>query len=381
MPGRAWGNGVSEPYGPDIPALLVLEGLLTRDVHHLQKRATELPGPGDLLRPFHEITGSSVPHEATWRIRTGARVVVLDQRLMARLARIPGVMSELLDRTDRRCRSAKLQLAISRVRPMPARLWLLFWHLADRWGQRRNGEVLLSLPLTHGLLAELVARRAPVGLPCRQGTPVAGHGPPMRRRVLGAKWPASDRAAGPASHISVTAVTSGSCGPSPRLQKSFRFYLRSLWDRRVSAWVLVILGGLLVTAIALAHTKATVSFEGAGNGWCMYAQSGINGEKNVVGTSVTSYTEPCDGFKAKDPYHLRTKVATLKKRSDGTYYHCTYGSWGYNTHLTYRTATVEYWGGPTGPCGSGLYRTRGHQGLYSNGDWKRGKNTSPAHYW
>jgi hypothetical protein len=158
----------------------------------------------------------------------------------------------------------------------------------------------------------------------------------------------------------------------------------TLRDRLVSAWVLVILGGLLLTAIALAHTKATVSFEGAGNGWCMFAHTGINAEQAVDGTGVKSYTEPCDGFKYKDPNHLRTKVALLKKRSDGTYYHCTYGSWGYNGRRTYATATYETWlGGPgqRGPCGSGVYRAKGHQGIYANGDWKRGKNTSPAHYW
>jgi hypothetical protein len=165
---------------------------------------------------------------------------------------------------------------------------------------------------------------------------------------------------------------------------------RSPWrDKIVSAPVLVILGGLLLativlTAIALGHDKETVSFEGSGTGWCMYARAGINAELARDATRVDSYTQPCDGFKVKDPHHLRTKVSLLKKHSDGVYHQCTfYGSWGYNRTRTYATTTLEQWGGGADhpPCRPGLYRARGRQGIYANGDWKRGKVTSRAHYW
>jgi CRP-like cAMP-binding protein len=36
------------------------------------------------------------------------------------------------------------------------RLSALFWHLADRWGRVTPAGVSLDLPLTHGLVAELV---------------------------------------------------------------------------------------------------------------------------------------------------------------------------------------------------------------------------------
>jgi hypothetical protein len=160
-------------------------------------------------------------------------------------------------------------------------------------------------------------------------------------------------------------------------------------DKIVSVPVLMILGGLLLativlTAIALAHPKVRTSFEGSGTGWCMFAAAAINPHLARDATNVTSYTQPCDGFKVKDKYHLRTKVTLLKKQSDGVYHQCTfYGSWGYNTVRTYRTETLEQWGGGAAhpPCGSGRYKARGRQGLYANGDWKRGKVTSLAHDW
>jgi CRP/FNR family cyclic AMP-dependent transcriptional regulator len=39
------------------------------------------------------------------------------------------------------------------------RLRMLLWHLADRWGRVRPDRVIVSLPLTHTVLADLVAAR------------------------------------------------------------------------------------------------------------------------------------------------------------------------------------------------------------------------------
>ena len=38
---------------------------------------------------------------------------------------------------------------------------MLFWHLADRFGRMRGEWVEIPVPLTHGLLAELVGARRP----------------------------------------------------------------------------------------------------------------------------------------------------------------------------------------------------------------------------
>jgi CRP/FNR family transcriptional regulator, cyclic AMP receptor protein len=61
------------------------------------------------------------------------------------------------------------------------RLHMLFWHLAARWGRVTPDGTVLPLPVTHALLAEIVASRRPTvskavtqladaGLVTRQGT-------------------------------------------------------------------------------------------------------------------------------------------------------------------------------------------------------------------
>ncbi len=57
-------------------------------------------------------------------------------------------------------------------------------HLADRWGRREHGTVVLSLRLTQGLLAELVsARRTSVNTALKQ---LVAHGTLERRGT--ARW-------------------------------------------------------------------------------------------------------------------------------------------------------------------------------------------------
>lgn len=44
---------------------------------------------------------------------------------------------------------------------MDERIHVLLWHLALRWGQLTPQGATLSLPLTHALLAEMIASRRP----------------------------------------------------------------------------------------------------------------------------------------------------------------------------------------------------------------------------
>jgi CRP/FNR family transcriptional regulator, cyclic AMP receptor protein len=47
------------------------------------------------------------------------------------------------------------------VRHAPTRLLLTLWHLADRWGRVTPDGVVLRLPLTHQLLAQLTCLQRP----------------------------------------------------------------------------------------------------------------------------------------------------------------------------------------------------------------------------
>ena len=141
--------------------MLVLDGLISCEVTLAGKRGLELLGPGDLIHPSWE--SRSATDLVKWRVVARARLAILDDRVTKALAEIPGVLPELIGRALRRSRHLSLQLAISSIHPLPRRLHVLLWHLANRWATLDGGDVVLPMPLTHEALAELVgAQRPPV---------------------------------------------------------------------------------------------------------------------------------------------------------------------------------------------------------------------------
>jgi CRP/FNR family cyclic AMP-dependent transcriptional regulator len=60
-----------------------------------------------------------------------------------------------------RARFIAFQLALAHVRRVDARLLLLFWRLADRWGRVTPQGVVIPLRLTHASLGKLVGAQRP----------------------------------------------------------------------------------------------------------------------------------------------------------------------------------------------------------------------------
>ena len=142
--------------------LLVLSGLLTRRVGQGGRFGAELLGPGDLLRPWQKVGGAaSIPFEPVWIAISDARIAVLGAAFARRAAPYPEVAAQLLGRALLRSRHLAINMAIVHQPRIETRLQMLFWHLADRWGKVRPHEVILEMPLTHALLADLVAARRP----------------------------------------------------------------------------------------------------------------------------------------------------------------------------------------------------------------------------
>ena len=134
--------------------LLVVNGLLAQTVSLADRGASELVGPGDLLRPWDaDDAGGSVARESEWRALEPVSLAVLDRRFAAIVVRWPTITVQLLARLGRRCDGLVHQATVARVRHADIRLLLAFWQLADRWGLvTREGTVVL-VPLTHQLLA------------------------------------------------------------------------------------------------------------------------------------------------------------------------------------------------------------------------------------
>jgi hypothetical protein len=142
--------------------LLVLDGLLTRDVVLEEALATELVGRGDLLRPADQDgQDAPVPFDVAWHVLKPARIAVLDRQLAAMVGRWPEALEPLFRGAVRRAQTLAVVLAVSHLRRVDARLLVILWYLADRWGKVRPDGVNVPLELTHQTLGRLVGAQRP----------------------------------------------------------------------------------------------------------------------------------------------------------------------------------------------------------------------------
>lgn len=156
----------AEAVEPDIHhrGFLIVEGLITREVEVLGRRAVELLGPGDVLRPWRwdaDGAGSHVNAEVAWKVLENTRLAVLDHGLVLRISPWPQLGLELFARGTRRAHSLAVVLAITHHQRVDDRLMLTLWHLADRWGRVGADGVILPMPLPHQRLADLVGAHRP----------------------------------------------------------------------------------------------------------------------------------------------------------------------------------------------------------------------------
>src|SRR4051812_26029205 len=142
--------------------LLVLDGLLTRDVVLGETLATELVGRGDILRPVdHDGQDAPVPFDIVWRVLEPTEIAILDRPFAKVIGHWPEAMEVLLSGAVRRAQSLAVVLAVSHLRRVDVRLLVMMWYLADRWGKVTPDGVHLPLRLTHQTLGRLVGAQRP----------------------------------------------------------------------------------------------------------------------------------------------------------------------------------------------------------------------------
>jgi CRP/FNR family cyclic AMP-dependent transcriptional regulator len=147
--------------GPEHVGLMVVEGLIAREVVLSDNVCCELLGPGDLIRPWQFHPAQLLRAEVRWTVLDAGRVAVLDRRLASQLAQFPEVNAMLIDRLCERAQRLAVSQAISQLNGVDRRLLALFWQLAERWGKVAGDGVSVTLPLPHRLIAELVGARRP----------------------------------------------------------------------------------------------------------------------------------------------------------------------------------------------------------------------------
>jgi CRP/FNR family cyclic AMP-dependent transcriptional regulator len=155
------------PWEPGIPrsaacdlGLLIVDGVVLRQVRIRSRRTAELLGAGDLIRPWQggDANDQLLP-EVTWQVVEPATIAVLDGRFGAVAAHWPSLLAALIERAATRSRSLALRLAIAQEPNVCERLLMLLTHLADRWGRVGPDGVVIPLRLSQELLADLVAAR------------------------------------------------------------------------------------------------------------------------------------------------------------------------------------------------------------------------------
>lgn len=147
---------------PGTLGLLIVDGVLAREVVLEDTVSTDLLGPGDVFRPWqHHSTPSLVAVETRWNVLATLWVAVLGNGLSAALTRFPEVSATIVERLGEAAVRSSVTQAIAHLNRVDRRLLALFWHLAERWGRVTTEGVVIPLALSHRLLGELVGARRP----------------------------------------------------------------------------------------------------------------------------------------------------------------------------------------------------------------------------
>jgi len=208
-------RGIHDPSrfaGDGLLGLLVLDGLLIRQVAVADRRCGELVGPGSVLRPWDDSgQAAPLPSDVSWRVIREARLAQLDRRFLATIVHWPALIEAFVSRATERSHALAFNVAIHCLRHVHVRLLAMFWHLADRFGRVTPEGTHVPFPLSHSDLAELIGAQRPsvtvalkrlasAGLVQRNPqdqTWLPGHEPPaelrdMRARRSGAHVPEQD---------------------------------------------------------------------------------------------------------------------------------------------------------------------------------------------
>jgi CRP/FNR family transcriptional regulator, cyclic AMP receptor protein len=139
--------------------LLLLDGLMSRELVISRGTGLELLTAGDLLRPWQEDAASF--DEARWRVLEPVTIAELGPGAATQIALVPALVEVMVSRVMQRCRSLAALAAIQSITGLEDRLLALFWHLAERDGHRTDQGVFVPIVLTHRILAQLIGARRP----------------------------------------------------------------------------------------------------------------------------------------------------------------------------------------------------------------------------
>jgi len=140
--------------------LLVVDGLLAREVRLADRTSTSLYGPGDLL-DLGTDEGSSLAAGVRLVCPEIAVLALLDDRVLVAMREWPRMIPRLFAVAMRQLERADINAAIGRLERVEDRLLGFFWLLADRWGRRGPAGIAIEQRLTHAAIGHLIGARRP----------------------------------------------------------------------------------------------------------------------------------------------------------------------------------------------------------------------------
>jgi hypothetical protein len=145
-----------------VVSVLVLDGVVARDVAVAGTVSTELLGAGDVIRPWTiEEPVSLLESRVVWSVLSDVSVALLGRRLAVQLCSYPELYVALIDRLSQRSARLATTQAISQMTRVDRRVVALFWYLAERWGRMTAAGVHLPLRISHRMLGQLIGARRP----------------------------------------------------------------------------------------------------------------------------------------------------------------------------------------------------------------------------
>jgi len=141
--------------------LVIITGLVCREMGLRDRRVVELLGPGDVLQlPASQDS----PHLGTGVTLTAAadtEMLALGPEFVRAAARWPRLLVALQQRLEVQRERLALQAVIVQLARAHDRLLVLLWYLAQRWGVVTAAGIVMPLPLSHDLLGQMVGARRP----------------------------------------------------------------------------------------------------------------------------------------------------------------------------------------------------------------------------
>lgn len=140
--------------------LLVIDGLLTREVRLGARTATSLYGPGDVF-DLRSDEGSSLTAGASLVCPSAVVIAILDDRVLAAMREWPRMIARLFAIAMGQLERADVNAAIGQLERVEDRLLGFFWLAADRWGRIGRDGIAIDQPLTHEAIGHLIGARRP----------------------------------------------------------------------------------------------------------------------------------------------------------------------------------------------------------------------------